>query len=100
MHQVLNGENYKDWNVQVKTYLLGKDVWDVVETTSEPPKRADGEADFKSWRKSNAEALHIIQICCGPDQFALIREESTASIAWDKLAAKFKPDNPPGNPPL
>lgn len=24
--------------VQVKTYVLGKDLWDVVETTGEPPK--------------------------------------------------------------
>lgn len=81
----------------MKNYLLGKDLWDVVKTTGKPPKGAQGEAKYKSWKKSNAEALHIIQLCCGPDKFGLIREEKRASIAWDKLAAKSKSDNPPGN---
>ncbi|XP_050365308.1 uncharacterized protein LOC126783816 [Argentina anserina] len=91
------GDNYQDWSKHVETYLLGEDLWDVVESTSEIPKQAHYKAEFKFWRKNNARALHIIRKCCGPDQFALIRDETSASKAWHKLSTMFKPDNAPDN---
>ncbi|RXH67994.1 hypothetical protein DVH24_028141 [Malus domestica] len=91
VHELLNQNNYEDWSLRVKTYLLAKDLWDVVEATTEPPKREDGEVKFKAWSKSNAEALHSIQVSCGADTFSLIRGTSTAKVAWDILAEKLKP---------
>ncbi|KAM2417213.1 hypothetical protein ACFX1W_024082 [Malus domestica] len=91
VHELLNQNNYEDWSLRVKTYLLAKDLWDVVEATTEPPKREDGEVEYKAWRKSNAEALHSIQISCGEDTFSFIRGTSTAKVAWDILAEKLKP---------
>ncbi|CAN6708877.1 unnamed protein product [Malus baccata var. baccata] len=83
--QILDGEHdYKDWSVRVKTYLLSKDLWDVVE--SEPPEQ-EGVGDFKDWRKNNAEALHAIQLSCGPRTFHSIRDKITAKAAWDTLEA-------------
>ncbi|XP_050136571.1 uncharacterized protein LOC126612233 isoform X2 [Malus sylvestris] len=87
--QILDGKHdYKDWSVRVKTYLLSKDLWDVVETTSEPPEQ-EGVWDFKVWRKNNAEALHAIQLSCGPLTFPSIRDKTTAKAAWDTLEAQF-----------
>ncbi|XP_068304478.1 uncharacterized protein [Pyrus communis] len=83
--QILDGEHdYKDWSVHVKTYLLSKDLWDVVETNSKPK--------FKAWRKNNAEALHAIQLSCGPRTFTSIRDKTTAKAAWDTLEAQFNPE--------
>lgn len=83
--QILEGEHdYKDWSVHVKTYLLSKDLWDVVETTGKPK--------FKAWRKNNAEALHAIQLSCGPGTFTYIRDKTTAKAAWDTLKAQFNPE--------
>ncbi|XP_061999009.1 uncharacterized protein LOC133716317 [Rosa rugosa] len=90
--QVLGRENYEDWSVRVRTYLMAKDLWDVVEARGEPPKPEKGEAKYKTWRKNNAEALHAIQISCGPDTFPLIRDKITAKTAWNTLVAEFKPD--------
>ena len=37
--EVVNKKNYKEWsNCQVPTYLLANDIWDIVESTTEPPK--------------------------------------------------------------
>ncbi|XP_070673550.1 uncharacterized protein [Malus domestica] len=87
--QILDGEHdYKDWSVRVKTYLLSKDLWDVVE--SEPLEQEGvGDFKFKAWRKNNAEALHAIQLSCGPRTFPSIRDKTTAKAAWDTLEALF-----------
>ncbi|CAB4268878.1 unnamed protein product [Prunus armeniaca] len=83
--EVLNGRNYLDWSVLVKTYLLAQDLWDVVEEDEE-----EADDKFKAWRKKNATALHTIQISCGRDTFSLIRDTTSAKRAWDTLAEKFK----------
>ena len=91
--EVLKQDNYLDWSVRVKTYLMAQDLWDVVESRSEPPARED-DAAFKFWSKTNAMALHVIQMLCGPDTFSDIREISSARIAWDTLAEKYKTKSP------
>ena len=35
---VFNGENYPIWIVKMKTYLKARDLWEVVETSKEPPQ--------------------------------------------------------------
>ena len=62
--EVLKVDNYLVWSVQVKTYLIAQDHWDIVEVTDECPKQEDDEAAFKAWRRKNAMALHVIQISC------------------------------------
>ncbi|XP_021833465.1 uncharacterized protein LOC110773267 [Prunus avium] len=91
--EVLNNRNYVDWSVYLRNYLLAQDLWDAVEATDEPPEDEEKEADndpFKAWRKKNAMALHTIQISCGPEAFALIRDSNSAKFSWDALAANFK----------
>ncbi|CAL9004426.1 unnamed protein product [Prunus brigantina] len=78
---VLRKDNYEHWSALVKNYLLAQDLWDVVEATAEPPAS----------RKKTAAALHAIQISCGPDAFSVIKEISSANIAWGILAQTFKP---------
>ncbi|XP_050134519.1 uncharacterized protein LOC126610481 [Malus sylvestris] len=90
--QILDGEDdYKDWSVRVKTYLLSKDLWDVVESE---PLEQEGVGDIKAWRKNNAEALHVIQLTCGPRTFPSIRDEANAKAAWDTLETLFNREKP------
>ncbi|KAM3685086.1 hypothetical protein ACJW30_11G089800 [Castanea mollissima] len=88
--EVLKQDNYLDWSVRVKTYLMAQDLWDIVESRSGSPT-PENEAAFKVWSKTNAMALHVIQISCGPDTFSNIREITSARIAWDTLAEKYIP---------
>ncbi|XP_068312388.1 uncharacterized protein [Pyrus communis] len=71
--------------------MLAEDLWDVVEATTKPPEQEDDEVEFKAWRKSNAKALHSIQISCGVDTFSFIMGASAAKVAWDILAKELKP---------
>ncbi|CAN6708299.1 unnamed protein product [Malus baccata var. baccata] len=89
--KVLSHGNYEDWSFHFKTYLLAQDLWEVVEETSEPPRREDHEVEFMVWRKNNAKVLHAIQTCCGDDNYFIIRGISSAKVAWDTLAEKLKP---------
>ncbi|KAI5343919.1 hypothetical protein L3X38_011795 [Prunus dulcis] len=89
--EVLNGRNYVDWSVLVKTYLLAQDLWDVVEEDEEEEEEEEVDDKFKAWRKKNATALHTIQISCGQEAFSLIRNTTSAKRAWDTLAEEFKP---------
>ncbi|KAL4599431.1 hypothetical protein ACB092_11G127100 [Castanea dentata] len=87
--EALDEDNYLDWSVQLKTYLMAQDLWKIVESTSEPPA-PENEAAFKAWSKTNAMALHVIQMSCEPDKFSDIREISSARVAWDTLAENYK----------
>ncbi|XP_062093005.1 uncharacterized protein LOC133798621 [Humulus lupulus] len=86
---------YEKWSIQMKTYFIGEDLWDIVEA-DEPTVHAatndddgDTESEIKAWRKNNAVALHAIQISCQGHAFTLIQNINSAKIAWDTLAANF-----------
>ena len=82
--------NYELWSIQVKTYLVGQDLWDVVE--ADEPSATD-EAEIKAWRKMNATALHAIQVSCESDALSVIKDITSAKSAWATLADEFGEDS-------
>ena len=74
--EVLNVDNYLVWSVQVKTYLIAQDLWDIIE---------DDEDAFKDGGKKNATALHVIQISCPQRICHVISLITSAKIAWKTL---------------
>ena len=84
---VFNQDNYLDWSIRVKTYLMTQELWDFIEPSSEPRTPNSASKDRKV---KNAKALLAIQMFCGPDTFSDIREISTAEDAWDTLAEKYR----------
>ncbi len=89
-------DNYLDWSVQVKTYLIAQDLWDIIEPTPKPEKV---EAAFKAWTKKNAKSLHMIQLSCGPRFRCALRMITSAKTAWDaleKICSYPKSDYEPG----
>lgn len=81
--EVLNWENYEQWSVRVKTYLLAEGLWKVVVATTAELKHDE------DWSRENAKALHAIHISCGSDVFPLISDTDRATVAWVKLAETF-----------
>ena len=73
----------------MKTILRNHDLWNIVETTTEPTTLA--------WSKKNALALYLIRESCGSDRFSLIEKISKAKIAWDTtdpgLGSYLSPEN-------
>uniref|UniRef100_A0A7N2R359 DUF4219 domain-containing protein n=1 Tax=Quercus lobata TaxID=97700 RepID=A0A7N2R359_QUELO len=80
-------DNYLGWIVQVKTYLIAQDLWDIVEATDEGPNQEDDEAAFKAWSRKNAMALHVILISCPQRICHVISLIDSAKIAWETLKA-------------
>ncbi|CAN6702184.1 unnamed protein product [Malus baccata var. baccata] len=87
--EVLNQNNYTRWSLRLKTYLVAKDLWDVVQT--EPLKPEPPEVACPSDKEQrNAEALHAIQLSCGDDILSFISDTTSAKSAWDILQDKFE----------
>jgi len=80
--------NYVDWSVWVKTYLMAHSLWEIIEVTTEPPRQEDDEAAFNAWSKKNSMALNVIQDSCGLNALSMIRHISTAKIAWNTLGSE------------
>ena len=84
--ELFNGANYVVWSVQVKTYLIAQDLWDIVEGIDvllEPRN----EAALKVRTRKNAMALHVIQTSCEPRICLVISQITSANLAWDTLTA-------------
>ena len=79
--------NYEEWEIQVKTYLMGQDLWDVVKPTAKGLKIK--RLNKKIWRKKDKTALHAIQISCGYGAFSLIKNLTSAKKAWATLQRKY-----------
>ncbi|XP_042954895.1 uncharacterized protein LOC122291290 isoform X1 [Carya illinoinensis] len=88
--EVLGNKNYENWSACIKNCLLAQDLWDIIETATEPPKLEDDVVEFKAWRKKNAATLHAIQISCGMDILSQIKDISSAKILWDTLAKMYE----------
>lgn len=86
--EVLNQNNYTPWSLRIKTYLVAKDLWDVIQT--EPPEVGCPSDTYKVWEQRNAEALHVIQLSCGDDILSFISDTTSAKSAWDILEEKFE----------
>ncbi|XP_030965121.1 uncharacterized protein LOC115986356 isoform X2 [Quercus lobata] len=83
--EVLNVDNYLVWSIQVRTYLIAQDLWDIVQATKKRPKLKNDKVAFKAWSKKNAMALHVIQISCPQQICHVISLITFAKIAWETL---------------
>ncbi|XP_071913957.1 uncharacterized protein [Coffea arabica] len=88
--EMLTEENYEDWKVCLKHYLVGHGLWGVV-SGKEPEPSKDKKQEHEEWKKKNALALHAIQLSCGPATYAKFKEAHIcARVAWNHLAEKIK----------
>ena len=79
-------DDYGDWSLQVKTYLMNHKLWDIVEGTNEPPEAENDEAAFEDWSEKNALVFRVIVFSCGYRLRFAIWWITSAKIAWDTLA--------------
>jgi len=82
VREVLTSYNYEEWKTLMKNYLIGKNLWDVVVGTGSSSTEVEA-------RRMNGEALHLIQLSCGPHIFDQIKDFETAQRAWNHLATLY-----------
>ncbi|KAL2348892.1 hypothetical protein Fmac_002892 [Flemingia macrophylla] len=79
--EVLTKGNYDRWNILMKNYLMGRNLWTVVE------KQGTG---YPSW--PNRKALYTIQQACESKIFDEIKDFTSAKDAWNFLASRYGSD--------
>jgi len=82
VREVLTRDNYEEWKTLMRNYLIGKNLWDVVVGSGSASTEVEA-------RRMNGEALHLIQLSCGPHSFDQIKHFETAQGAWNHLAALY-----------
>ena len=96
--EVLNVDNYLVWSVQVKTYLMAQDLWDIVEgtdkrpepkfveATDEIPKPEIVEATDESPKPEIVEATDL-EIVVATDERLKPENDEAALKAWTRKNA-------------
>ena len=85
----LNGDNYHTWKFQMKMYLIGKDLWDIVEGTE---VLADGVPDVeqKKFKKRMNLALSYVCLSVCTSLQIYIRSSKTANEVWENLSNHYE----------
>ena len=85
----LTVENYHGWKFSVKMYLIGKDLWDIVQGTEVLAEDAN-EDDKKKFRKRDNLALASICLAVSTNLQIYVRNTKTSKEAWDNLSNHFE----------
>ncbi|KAF7820268.1 ankyrin repeat-containing protein NPR4-like isoform X1 [Senna tora] len=85
--EALRNETYEYWFECVRNYLIGRDVWEVVDGGFAKPPEDGKKKEIVRWRRKNGIALHAILISCGTEAAFShhISQVSEAKVAWDIL---------------
>ena len=115
----LNNNNYGSWSTRMKFYLLGQDLWDIVngaettpprearstdttsDTSTSTPVRPDvvsqrpaGDPDaLKKWKVKAGKAMYALTVAVEEEFLQRIKDARTPKEAWDILTAIFVKKN-------
>lgn len=97
---VFDGHNYEFWAARMKTTLMNKELWEIVEEgLPEPPSRspdmsgADYAKEVGDWRSRKAKdtsALQLIQLAVADVVFDKILSATSAKQAWELLEHSYQ----------
>ncbi|XP_019261927.1 PREDICTED: uncharacterized protein LOC109239789 [Nicotiana attenuata] len=82
--ELLNQSNYKVWKTCMESYLVGEDLWEVVNgsNTSPPADAPKNSNAHKKWKQINANAEFILNRSISPNLFDHIIRCKSAHEIW------------------
>ncbi|CAF1698737.1 unnamed protein product [Brassica napus] len=84
---VFNGNEYELWSIKMRTLLMSRDLWDVIESeTSDQPME---EELVKSQRIKDMSALYMLQMSVSDTIFLRIARATSSKQACELLKAEF-----------
>src|SRR5437868_3780652 len=88
----LNGQNYHDWKFAISMVLRRADAWEIVAGKKERPDGRGNAATTAAteWDTKADEALTIIGLTIGVDQYQYIRDATNGIEAWEALAKIYE----------
>ena len=84
----LNVDNYHDWEFSMRMFLIGKNLWEIVQGTETLPNDANEETKAKFQKRSNV-ALATISLGVSKDLQIIVRPAKTPKEAWDLIQTRF-----------
>ena len=93
--ELLNQSNYKVWKTCMESYLVGEDLWDVVNrsNTSPPDDGPENSSAYKKWKQTNAKAEFILKRTISSSLFDHIIRCKSAHEIWRTLDQLFNKKN-------
>ena len=85
----LNSDNYHSWKFNIKMFLIGKDLWDIVDGSEVLENDADAETRNKFKKRDNM-ALATICLSISTGLQIYVRSAVSAKQAWDVLQNHFE----------
>ena len=85
----LTSDNYHHWKFNVKMYLIGKDLWEIVSGEEVLAEDANEETKRKFKKRENA-ALASICLSISTNLQIYVRSAKNPKEAWDTLANHFE----------
>ena len=85
----LTTENYHTWKFNMKMFLIGKDLWDVVQGTETIGENATVEERRKFQKRQNL-ALASVCLSISSSLQIYVRAAETGKDAWESLAKHFQ----------
>jgi hypothetical protein len=88
---IFNGTNVSFWKVRIRTYImaLGRDVWDVVETSFVNPIVLASK-DYKLEFSFNAKAMIVNMSGLAEVEFVKIMHLESTIEKWKKLISNYE----------
>lgn len=77
---VFDGEDHEIWSIKMRTLLLARDLWDVVES---------GVSVEKNLKAKDMTALHMLQMSVTDSLFLRIARATSSKQAWEILKEEF-----------
>ena len=85
----LTAENYHNWKFNMKMFLIGKDLWEIVQGTETLGENATAEEQRKFKKRENM-ALASVCLSVSTSLQIYVRSSETGKDAWDCLAKHFQ----------
>lgn len=85
----LGCDNYHSWKFSMKMYLVGKDLWEIVDGTETQPAADEDDGRSKFKKRSNL-ALAAIGLGVRPNLQIYVRNCKTPKEAWESLQGRFE----------
>ncbi|XP_022026663.1 uncharacterized protein LOC110927306 [Helianthus annuus] len=85
----LNQSNYKQWSTCIKSYLQGKDLWQVMNGTKTRQPTNDINSTIGKWQVKATRVMFIIKTTVDEDVLDHIQDLEFPKQAWDTLETLF-----------
>ena len=85
----LTADNYHSWKFNMKMYLIGKDLWDIVNGSEVIDNTASDEVK-KKFKKRENMALAAVCLSISQSLQIYVRSADTAKAAWETLEKHFQ----------